>query len=204
MLAGGARIGTAGHRSRADPPSAVTQYCRMYCITAENWPAARRPTLVPEMLPRPQAPQAVQRRAGRPCACPSTGPWDVAFARGAVGMRAATCLRAPAEQQRAGPRTTATTDICIAMGRLTTVCGRPCGDRSQRYNSSGPNASSRRSWRAGSARRSRALCRSKLVTDPQARLWMACPACGRWKACDLCFNDYPLFHTHARPQLCSG
>jgi hypothetical protein len=71
---------------------------------------------VPEMLlPRPQA---VQRRAGRPCACPSTGPWDVAFARGAVGMRAATCLRAPAGQQRAGLRTTATADICVAMGEV--------------------------------------------------------------------------------------
>ena len=117
--------------------------------------------------------------ASRSGACPNMGSRDVAPARGAAGMPAVTCLRTPAEQQCVGARTAVIADSGVAHGALTTVCGRPCGDRSQPHNSLSAEASTRRSWRAGFPRRSRARCAASLVDSRHGghpwpdRQWLA-------------------------------
>ena len=101
--------------------------------------------------------QAIQRHAGADRACPSTGPQD--FAPAAVWP--SSCrdyLRAPAGHPCAGARTTLTRRHPLTPGKLTTVCGRLCGDRLQRCNILGLIAQHSHSWRTGSPRRSHARC----------------------------------------------
>src|SRR5262249_54930113 len=83
-----------GSRTDLPPGRLVTQYCSIYGITASS-PAARRSSV------------------------PNTGPPDVASAGGAVGMRAATCLCVPAEQQCVGARTAVTAGICVTPGEVS-------------------------------------------------------------------------------------